>query len=162
MSLLRGAVTGGTGGNANIAGYSVFGKTGTTDLRADAWFIGSAGNLATAVWFGNRSGNVPGAGFGGDSSAPIFRAFMVDAIAGQPDRAIPPEPPLCNAPGQRVNPDGGRGGIPDLTPRTGGVVEQPTVQQLPTTARQPVVQEPAAPAATTLPVTQRPTGTVPH
>jgi penicillin-binding protein 1A len=49
-NLLRGAVTGGTGGNANIGGYSVFGKTGTTDAKADAWFVGSAGNLATAVW----------------------------------------------------------------------------------------------------------------
>jgi penicillin-binding protein 1A len=164
MNLLRGAVTGGTGGNANIGGYSVFGKTGTTDLRADAWFMGSAGNLATAVWFGNRSGNVPGAGYGGDSAAPIFRAFMVDAIAGQPDRALPPEGAPCNAPGQRVNPDGGRGGLPERGPVTGGDIEQPTVQQLPTTPRQPVqepVQQQAAPPAPTTPPF-RPTGTVPH
>lgn len=149
MNLLRGAVTQGTGGNANIGGYSVFGKTGTTDLRADAWFVGSAGNLATAVWFGNRSGNVPGAGFGGDSAAPVFRAFMVDAIAGQQDRVLPPEGPLCTAPGQRVNQDGGRSGLAEGGgggPTARVPVEQPTVQQLPTTPQPAPAQ--AAPAAT--------------
>jgi penicillin-binding protein 1A len=108
QSLLRQVVDEGTGTRAKIDGYSVFGKTGTTDLRADAWFVGSAANLATAVWFGNQAGNVPGAGFGGDSAAPIFRAYMQPAIAGQPDRFIPPEGPPCTAPGGEVNPDGGR------------------------------------------------------
>ncbi len=151
MNLLRGAVTGGTGGNASIPGYSVFGKTGTTDLRADAWFVGSAGNLATAVWFGNRSGNVSGAGYGGDSAAPIFRAFMIDAIAGQPDRVLPPEGQPCRAPGQRVNEAGGRSGPAEGGGGGGGggrvPVEQPTVEQLPTNA-QPATAAPAATPAT--------------
>ena len=55
----RGVVTGGTGTNAAVDGQTIFGKTGTTDNRADAWFIGAnpaAQQLATAVWFGNRTG----------------------------------------------------------------------------------------------------------
>ena len=58
QNVLRGVVTGGTGSNAAVDGQNIFGKTGTTDHRTDAWFIGAnpagAGQqLATAVWFGN-------------------------------------------------------------------------------------------------------------
>ena len=61
QNVLRRVVTGGTGGNANVDGHTIFGKTGTTDDRADAWFIGATPQLATAVWFGNAH-RVPGAG----------------------------------------------------------------------------------------------------
>jgi membrane peptidoglycan carboxypeptidase len=156
QNLLRTVVTGGTGRNANIGGYSVFGKTGTTDSRADAWFVGSAGNLATAVWFGNQVSNAGGAGFGGDSSAPIFRAFMSEALEGVPDRPLPPEGPLCSAPGRNVNEAGGRGGAvapPEFTPTE---IEQPTVQLAP-------ANTPAAPQGPTVtPVTpQQPAAQAP-
>ena len=89
QNVLRGVVTGGTGTNANIAGHTIFGKTGTTDDRADAWFIGATPQLATAVWYGNWRGRVGGAGFGGDSAAPVFADFMAKALDGQPDRRPP-------------------------------------------------------------------------
>ena len=60
QNILRGVVTGGTGRNAAVAGHTSYGKTGTTDNRADAWFIGATPQLATAVWFGNRTGNIAG------------------------------------------------------------------------------------------------------
>ena len=46
-----------------MAGQEIFGKTGTTDHTTDAWFIGAnapggSRQLATAVWFGNRTGNI--------------------------------------------------------------------------------------------------------
>ena len=41
QNILRGVVTGGTGGNAAVDGHTVYGKTGTTDARNDAWFIGA-------------------------------------------------------------------------------------------------------------------------
>ena len=41
QNMLRGVVTHGTGTNADVAGHTIFGKTGTTDDRADAWFIGA-------------------------------------------------------------------------------------------------------------------------
>ena len=75
----------GPGTAANVAGHSMFGKTGTTDQRADAWFIGATPQLATAVWFGNYKNNAGGAGFGGVSAAPVFHAFMSQALAGKPD-----------------------------------------------------------------------------
>ena len=55
--VLRGVITGGTGTKAALARPRAFGKTGTTDNRSDAWFIGATPQLATAVWFGNRTDN---------------------------------------------------------------------------------------------------------
>jgi membrane peptidoglycan carboxypeptidase len=105
-----------TGGNANVDGHTIFGKTGTTDERADAWFIGATPQLATAVWFGNWRGRVRGAGFGGDSAAPVFRDFMTQALAGQPDVPLPPAGPVCARAGAPVNPLGGRGQAPPFGP----------------------------------------------
>ena len=77
-------------------------------VRTCDYFIGAtwAGpnvtspQLATAVWFGNRNSNIGGAGFGGVSSAPIFKAFMDPALAAVPDVGLPdpPAPPFPFAP----------------------------------------------------------------
>ncbi len=67
--ILRGVITGGTGtGYTEVPGHEPFGKTGTTDNKSDAWFIGATPQLATAVWFGNRTTNLLSAGFGGPTS----------------------------------------------------------------------------------------------
>src|SRR5207245_11342858 len=77
QNVLRHVVDGGgTGTAANVDGHNIFGKTGTTDGRADAWFIGATPQLATAVWFGNWRTQEPGAGFGGAYAAPVVRASM--------------------------------------------------------------------------------------
>jgi penicillin-binding protein 1A len=148
VNVLRGVVTHGTGGNANVQGHTIFGKTGTTDNRADAWFIGATPQLATAVWFGNRTGNVPGAGFGGDSSAPIFRAFMGAALDGLPDVGLPPPGPVCDRAGAFVDENGGRSSAPPVTTT---LVPPPTPS---TQVRPPVTVPPvvtSSPPATTKP-----------
>jgi penicillin-binding protein 1A len=160
QNVLRGVVTGGTGTRAAVAGQQLFGKTGTTDNLTDAWFIGAnpggdGMQLATAVWFGNRLAASPGAGFGGDSSAPIFQAFMSAALGDQPEATLPDPGPVCNRAGQFVNPDGGHSAsAPDL----GGVLP-PTVSQAPTVRPQtttPITRPPATtrpPTTTTAPPT---------
>jgi penicillin-binding protein 1A len=157
--LMTHVVTDGTGGKAAVDGQSIFGKTGTTDNTTDAWFIGAnpggAGlQLATAVWFGNYRGNVPGAGFGGDSAAPVFQAFMAQALAGQAAAPMPDPGPVCARPGGRqVNPDGGfTADAPVFNPQPRQQQpQQPTVTpQTPTpTAPAPTAPAPTAPAATT-------------
>lgn len=54
MTLLQGAVQGGTGSNAAI-GQGAAGKTGTTNDNVDLWFIGflPTQGLVTGVWLGN-------------------------------------------------------------------------------------------------------------
>jgi membrane peptidoglycan carboxypeptidase len=145
-NVLRRVVTGGTGGNANVLGHTIFGKTGTTDNRADAWFIGATPQLATAVWFGNRTGNVAGAGFGGDSSAPIFRAFMSQALDGLPDVGLPPAGPVCSRTKAYVDENGGRVGAP---PVAATPPPPPSTQVRPPVTVPPVA--PTSPPATTAP-----------
>jgi penicillin-binding protein 1A len=52
-------VRSGTGRPARIPGYTTWGKTGTTEDHADAWFVGGAGGFVTAVWVGYPSGRKP-------------------------------------------------------------------------------------------------------
>jgi penicillin-binding protein 1A len=156
-NMLRGVVTHGTGGNANVPGHTIFGKTGTTDNRADAWFIGATPQLATAVWFGNRTGNVAGAGFGGDSSAPIFRQFMSAALANQPDVGLPPAGPVCSRPKAFVDENGGRSSAPPVIATLAPPPAPSTLVRPPVTVP-PVVTNP--PTVTTKP--QPPTTDKPH
>jgi penicillin-binding protein 1A len=138
INVLRGVVTHGTGTAANSPAHTIFGKTGTTDNLSDAWFLGATPQLATAVWYGNRTGSVPGAGFGGVSAAPVFRQFMDDALDGQPDVGIPPPGPVCSRARAFVDENGGRSATaPTPTP----------TPQTPTTT----VVLPSAPAPTTTP-----------
>lgn len=53
--MLRGVVSSprGTGGRANIGNIPVAGKTGTTDDRKDAWFIGYTPYYSASVWIGS-------------------------------------------------------------------------------------------------------------
>ena len=50
--LLENSVEGGTGIAAAIDGRKIFGKTGTSDLNKDLWFVGSFKNLTTGIWIG--------------------------------------------------------------------------------------------------------------
>src|SRR5205085_4424172 len=56
---ILGVVDHGTGTAADLAGRQVAGKTGTTENYQDAWFVGYTPELATAVWMGDPSGEVP-------------------------------------------------------------------------------------------------------
>jgi membrane peptidoglycan carboxypeptidase len=149
QNVLRGVVDGnGTGTAANVPGHTIFGKTGTTDGRADAWFIGATPQLATAVWFGNWRVQEPGAGFGGASAAPIFQQFMSQALDGQPDLGLPAAGPVCQRAGSNINPLGGHDAAPP--PVFVPTPQLPTVQQQPTT---PTPLPTAPPAPTTPAVT---------
>jgi penicillin-binding protein 1A len=87
---LQGVVQRGTGTAAQLSGRPVAGKTGTTDNLANAWFVGYTPQLATAVWMGSPTGQVPmhGVGgvdvFGGTYPARVFHDFMSSGLAGQP------------------------------------------------------------------------------
>ena len=112
VDILRGVVTGGTGTGAAVPGWQVAGKTGTTDRRADAWFLGFTPTLATVVWHGSPTAAVPGAGFGGQIPASIFRRYMTAQLSGQTPQGWPAVPGWCNGPGNYVG-EAGRQTIPD-------------------------------------------------
>ena len=155
VDLLRGVVTGGTGTGAQVPGWQVAGKTGTTDNRADAWFLGMTPRLVAAVWHGNPDGRVPGAGFGGQIPATIFRKFMTAQLDGvEPEGWIGP-PGWCNAPGQFLT-EGGRTTVPEgFEVRDGKLV--------PITLPPPTVQVNGPPVTRPpTPTTPRPTSTTPR
>ncbi|MCB8970219.1 MAG: transglycosylase domain-containing protein [Thermoleophilales bacterium] len=57
--ILRTVVTSGTGKRAQVGDDYVWGKTGTTDNNADAWFVGANEDITVAVWVGYPDGATP-------------------------------------------------------------------------------------------------------
>ena len=119
----------GTGARADIPGYDLAGKTGTTSDYRDAWFVGFTGGFVTAVWTGKDDNSPMRRVTGGGAPAEIWRAFMADALPRLAVGPIPagPNPPAASAPVDdpvsdllnRSGEDGegdplaGRGAIPD-------------------------------------------------
>lgn len=83
--VLEGVITQGTATKANIDRPAA-GKTGTSQLNRDAWFVGYTPDLVTAVWVGYPTEQtivVDGSkGFGGSLAAPIWAQFMRNALDG--------------------------------------------------------------------------------
>jgi len=84
-SMMETVVQHGTGRAALELGRPVAGKTGTTNDTHDAWFIGFTPDLLAGVWVGFDSERSLGAKeTGGHAAAPIWTAFMKQALAGRP------------------------------------------------------------------------------
>jgi penicillin-binding protein 1A len=91
--LLQSAVLSGTGRAAQI-GRPVAGKTGTTTLNKDGWFIGFSSGLTTGVWMG-RDDAKPVAGLqGGTAPARAFHDFMSVAVAHRPVEQFETQVPM--------------------------------------------------------------------
>ncbi len=111
-AVLADVVKRGTGRAASIRGWSVAGKTGSTDNNADAWFVGYTPTLATAVWMGSPVGRVPMINvggvarvYGGTFPARIWSAYTAGALAGQPSQSFPSAPAASNRAARFVFPD---------------------------------------------------------
>ena len=92
--MLKGVVEDGTGATVGLSGRDNAGKTGTTERRRDAWFVGYTPDLSTAVWVGSDGAkrvemfnltiggqyydSVSGSGLPG----PIWRTAMTGALDG--------------------------------------------------------------------------------
>ncbi|MBV6342696.1 transglycosylase domain-containing protein [Candidatus Magnetobacterium casense] len=75
--VLRSVVEHGTARAAMALSRPVYGKTGTTDDYADAWFIGFDDKLAVGVWVGRDDRTSLGEGkTGGAAALPIWIEFM--------------------------------------------------------------------------------------
>jgi penicillin-binding protein 1A len=90
-SLLESVMNEGFGRGARLAGFTepAAGKTGTTDLNTDAWFIGFTKELAVGVWTGFDEKKTMGDGMtGGSVSLPTWTSVMKAAYRG--GRHAPP------------------------------------------------------------------------
>ncbi|WP_392964727.1 transglycosylase domain-containing protein [Streptomyces sp. LN245] len=93
-SLLSGVIDSGTGQQAGLTDRANAGKTGTTDERKNAWFVGYTPNLSGAVWVGSATQQVQMRGikiggvwhdkvYGGQVPGPIWRDLMTGALSGK-------------------------------------------------------------------------------
>jgi penicillin-binding protein 1A len=95
--MLRGVLTRGTGTGAQIAGYDLAGKTGTTSDYRDAWFVGYTGNFVTVVWVGRDDNTVmTGKVTGGGTPAAIWKNHMTSALKRIQVSPIPSGPAATN------------------------------------------------------------------
>ncbi|MGQ4358821.1 transglycosylase domain-containing protein [Streptomyces sp. SAS_272] len=107
-TLLSGVVDSGTGKQAGLSGRDNAGKTGTTDARKNAWFVGYTPNLSGAVWVGSATQKVEMTNiwiggryhpevYGGDTPGPIWRDAMTGALEGKEptpfNKVFIPQPP---------------------------------------------------------------------
>ncbi|MDF3140070.1 MULTISPECIES: transglycosylase domain-containing protein [unclassified Streptomyces] len=94
-NLLQGVVDSGTGKEAGLTDRDSAGKTGTTDERRNAWFVGYTPNLSGAVWVGSATqkvkmrniyigGEFHDLVYGGRVPGPIWRDAMTGALEGKP------------------------------------------------------------------------------
>jgi membrane peptidoglycan carboxypeptidase len=93
-TLLRGVVDSGTGKQAGLTDRMSAGKTGTTDERRNAWFVGYTPNLSGAVWVGSATqkvkmrniyigGQYHDLVYGGQVPGPIWKDAMSGALEGK-------------------------------------------------------------------------------
>ena len=99
VRMMRQVIQSGTGGRANVKGYDLAGKTGTTSDYRDAWFIGYTGGFVTAVWVGKDDNTPMRTVTGGGPPAAIWHEYMAQALPRLKTEGIPggdappPEPP---------------------------------------------------------------------
>ena len=90
VSMLEGVVRRGTGRSIAALNRPLAGKTGTTNDARDAWFVGFSPDLAVGVYAGFDTptplGRRPNGGqeTGSSVAAPIFKAFMAEALQNTP------------------------------------------------------------------------------
>jgi penicillin-binding protein 1A len=87
---LRGVVERGTAQRAKALGRPLAGKTGTTNLAKDTWFVGYSTDIAAAVWVGYDDALPLGWGEAGAATAlPAWMSFMKVANEGKPPTEFP-------------------------------------------------------------------------
>lgn len=88
--MLRGVVTNGTGGAAQLGNRPVAGKTGTSDEARDLWFIGYIPQVVAGVWLGNDD-NKPTWG-SSSTAAYTWHEFMEDVVKDLEVEQFPKRP----------------------------------------------------------------------
>jgi penicillin-binding protein 1B len=84
--VMKGVVNSGTAVRARGMGFKKIaaGKTGTTNDKRDAWFIGFTPHTLAVTWVGFDD-NAPTGLSGSDAAVPMWARYMIAATAGQPN-----------------------------------------------------------------------------
>ncbi len=95
----------GTGKRAQIDGWQIAGKSGTTQAARDAWFIAFTGDYVTGVWMGYDDNRPLNKVTGGSLPADIWRETMTRVLAGQQPVALPMQAPPSGSGGNIIEAD---------------------------------------------------------
>ena len=87
--MLRTVMVSGTGTRAQIPGYDLAGKTGTTSDYKDAWFCGFTGGLAACTWMGRDDARPLARVTGGAAPAVMWKGDMQTALKRLAPKPIP-------------------------------------------------------------------------
>ncbi len=90
VNLMEGVIRRGTAARARAMGFrrTAAGKTGTTNDKRDAWFIGFTPKTLAAVWVGFDD-NTPVGLSGSEAAVPIWTRFMKDATEDRKETDFP-------------------------------------------------------------------------
>jgi membrane carboxypeptidase/penicillin-binding protein len=90
VDVMKGVVDRGTAAAVRSMGFKLTaaGKTGTTNDKRDAWFIGFTPRTLALTWIGFDD-NTPVGLSGGEGAVPIWTRFMLAETAGQPNADFP-------------------------------------------------------------------------
>ncbi|MFE5328657.1 transglycosylase domain-containing protein [Embleya sp. NPDC056575] len=170
-TLLKGVVEDGTGTQAGLKDRDNAGKTGTTNERKAAWFVGYTPNLSTAVWIGGAKNDVEMvdikiAGttyekvYGGQVPGPIWKSAMSGALKGvdAPDFAAPPPGAIPPKPDPNKKPDDGKPNPRDQNRPPGGGNTRPPWPPWTPPVTPPTTPTTGGGGATKPPETPRPPG----
>jgi penicillin-binding protein 1A len=88
-AMMHETVTTGTARRADLPGWPVAGKTGTSQDFRDAWFVGFTSQLVTGVWLGNDDNSPTKKITGGGLPVETWSQFMRAAHRGKPPSDLP-------------------------------------------------------------------------
>jgi penicillin-binding protein 1B len=93
--VMEGVVNRGTAGSARSMGFRkvAAGKTGTTNDKRDAWFIGFTPQTLALTWVGFDDNDPTGLS-GSDAAVPMWTRYMLAVTAGQPNADFAPPPDI--------------------------------------------------------------------
>jgi len=91
--MMHQVVEDGTGTRAQIPGWQIAGKSGTTQSSRDAWFIAFTADYVTGVWMGYDDNSPLSDVTGGSLPADIWRETMTRVLGDRPAVPLPMQAP---------------------------------------------------------------------
>ncbi len=83
IDIMRNSFAIGSSKSAQVPGWDLAGKTGTTQEYKDAWMMGFSSTLVTGVWMGNDTGELTKRLTGSSLPAEAWKQYMTAALATQ-------------------------------------------------------------------------------